>query len=254
MKKFSWIILTHNRAEIVRKSVEYNFVNMGESIHRDNDLEIIWCDNGSDEDGITEAIEYFAPDVVIMNKGNLGVAKGYNRALALATGEYVVITGCDMLMPLNWLETFHQHITAIPGIACMYSRPLEEAPERARGGDYGEWKIEERNGLTIAQGMPIGRRILSRELLREIGYFHEGLGLYGWDDVVWADRAERVCEDRGLMTYVIPDQICEHLGKTQDSPEYKAFKEAEAKDPEKQKVIAEYRRAGCPRVDPYGSN
>lgn len=251
----SWVVLTYNRCESVRKAITHCMEYAGEKWD-----ELVWVDNGS-VDGVRDFMRSLKPDVTILNKENLGVAKGYNRGLALSSCDYVVITGCDMLMPDGWLRTFKEYVRRIPqtGVACIYSGPLSWVPERARKGTPEElWKRETLNGLDIVHAMPIGRRILSRRLLMEIGFFHEGFGLYGWDDVVWGHRAEKICDEKGLLYYVIPDQIAEHLGTEgvmmfdgKDDFDYHAFKKKEADDRNKHKLMAELSRQGWPYFNPY---
>lgn len=222
--------------------------------------EMVWVDNGS-SDGVRDFMHSLKPDVTILNKKNLGVAKGYNRGLALSSCDYIVITGCDMLMPDGWLRTFKEYVRRIPqtGVACMYSGPLCWVPERARFGTPDEpWKRETINGLDLIHAMPIGRRILSRSLLKEIGYFHEGFGLYGWDDVVWGCRAEKVCDEKGLLYYVIPDQMAHHLGTEgsvsfdgKDESGYHAFKKKEVEDKSKHLLMSTLAKQGWPRFSPY---
>lgn len=253
--KVSWLVLTYNRAEKVQRAITHNMRTAGRKWH-----ELVWVDNGS-IDGVRSVMQAAKPDVSVLHATNLGVAAGYNRAMALATGTHMVITGCDMLMPECWLDTMCRYFEAIPetGVACMYSGPLSWVPERARkGGGDGKWLREERGGLPIVHAMPIGRRMFSRELLRSTGYLREDFGLYGWEDCEWGHRAERVCDEKKLLYYVIPDQIAEHLGTEgvigfdgKDEREYHAFKQAETKDPKKQEVMSRCRAQNWPYYTPY---
>lgn len=248
--KISLIVLTMNRPEIVQKAMLHNYKFAGRDID-----ELIWVDNGSDDmPAMLEVMSKFAPDVMVLNSKNLGVAKGYNRGFAMATGDYVVITGCDMMMPGNWLDLFDEYVTKIPdtGIACIYSRPLEQVRERI----LGERTIV--NGLPIQPALPIERRIMKRELFLEIGYLREDFGLYGWEDVEWSARALKVCREKGLRTYMIPGFQAEHLGTEgilqhdgKDDGSYHAFKRREALDPQKQMVIQKAKQEGYPRINPY---
>lgn len=264
----SWVILTYNRADKVERAITHCMRNAGEKWD-----ELVWCDNGS-ADGVRDFMMSLEPDTAVLNKANRGVASGYNRAMAMATCDYVVITGCDMLMPPNWLKTFKDYIRRVPrtGIACMYSGPLGWVPERARdpkdlpadsftveyNGRVQKWYQSSVNGLPFVHAMPIGRRILSRKLLGQIGYFPECFGLYGHDDVAWAHRAEKICDMQGLHYYVIPDQIPEHLGTEgvakpdgKDESQYHAFKMAEAADPEKARTMSRLQAEGWPYFNPF---
>lgn len=245
----SWVILTYNRRETVTKAIDHCMANAGAKWD-----EIVWVDNGS-TDGMENTLFNFEPDVAVLNNTNLGVAKGYNRGMALATKDYIVITGCDMKMPNNWLRTFKEYVEHIPqtGVACMYSRHWTEKPERIR-----KFGIDDVHGLPIVHAMPIERRIFRRDLLADFGYLPETFGLYGVEDLCWAYRAEKVCAEKGLLTYVIPGFVAEHLGTEgvnkadgKDSFEYHAFKQKEVQDASKLIEFERLRDLGWPKSSPY---
>ncbi len=243
----SWVILTFNRADIVKKSVLHNMRTAGDTWD-----EIVWCDNGS-TDGVRDFMMHYA-DVGVLHKTNLGVAKGYNAALGMARKDYIVITGSDMLMPEGWLCHFKEYVRRIPntGVACIYSKPLALCPERVRG------PAQIVNSLPLVPALAIERRIFKRSLLSDIGYFPEEFGKYGFDDVCWAERAEIVAREKGLINYVIPTMIAEHLGTEgvarhngKDAADYHAMKRKEVFDPDKSVAFAKRREAGWPRFGPY---
>lgn len=248
----SWVILTHNRAEIVERSFFHNSFNA-----RYPAREVIWCDNGSNADQRKQLeFTFYHVATKILNSDNLGAAKGYNRAMGLATSDYIVITGCDMLMPEGWLRTFMDYVTRIQntGMAVMYSRPLAKCPERLRG------PRQTINGLDIIPAFPVERRIFRRELLADFGYFPETFGLYGFDDLALAHRIEQVCKEKGLLSYLIPDQIPIHLdGEGVDTPKYgdstedkyHQMKHKEATDPAKRAEFARLRALNFPRFTPF---
>ncbi len=246
----SLIMLTFNRENTVRESLRHNKAHAGADW-----TEVIHCDNGS-EDSVREVVEEeLHPDVRIYNRENLGVAKGYNRAMAMATKEWVLITGCDRKLPENWLKTLLEHITVIPntGVISIYAHPMDKCPERARG-------IEEViNGKLIQKAMPMGARIMRRELLKDAGYMHEGFGLYGWEDVVWGHSVENVCYRKGLESYIIPGLYSQHLGDTgisethtgYDPHDYWKFKQKEVKEAYKQELMKSLCAQGYPPYRPY---
>jgi glycosyltransferase involved in cell wall biosynthesis len=244
--RISLIILTFNRAEFVRRAVAHNLANANHPID-----ELIWVDNGS-TDHVRDVMREHGPDVCVLNKTNLGVAKGYNRGFALATGDYILITGCDMLMPDGWLAAFRAYLIAIPntGVACMFH------PTRA--AELGD-RVLHASGLAYQACTPWGRRIVSRELLtKKIGYLREDFGLYGWEDVEWGERAARVCREENLLTYSIPGFVPKHLGTEgvrahdgKDAADYHAFKRREAVDPAKKATLERCRALGHPYFNPY---
>lgn len=245
----SWVILTFNRGAMVKQAIEHCMANAGDTWE-----ELVWVDNGS-TDGLQFNIrDKFNPDVLVLNAANRGVARGYNQAMGLASKDYILITGCDMLMPDNWLKTFKEYVRRIPntGVACMYSKEMDAVPERLRGSP------QTFNGLPIVHAMPIERRIFKRTLLKNFGYFPETFGLYGYDDMAWAYRAESTCREEGWPCYMIPNQVAVHLGTEginpadgKDDIEYHAFKRREALDPAKQAELRRLRAEGFPRFSPY---
>lgn len=255
--KVTWVVLFWNRVDLLRQAMEHNIANTGVARH---DYELVMVDNGS-VDGATDYAETLNPETLVKNHKNLGVAKGYNRGMVMATGEFIVITGMDMLMPDNWMRTYLDYFEKIPdtGVVSMYSGPLSWVPERARGGKGpGDWVYETINGLPTVKGMPFGRRMFRTDMLKHFGYFYEGLGLYGYEDVHWGFRAEQVCDEMGLRYYVIPDKIPQHLGTEgiklydgMDGKEYHAFKQREANDPEKHRIIADLGSRGWPIERPF---
>ena len=247
--KISLVVLTFNRKGIVQRALTENFKSAGFPID-----EFVYVDNGS-SDGVPEwVIGTFRPDITVLNKCNLGVAKGYNRGFVLSTGDWIVITGCDMLMPTKWLYKMKTAAEAIPnsGVVCIFSHRLAEVPERVRGDE------QHINGIKMRPVIPSGRRMMSRGLLKTVGYLREDFGFYGWEDVEWAERCHRRCREQGLLTYVLPDDIAEHLGTEgispsdgKDSVEYHKFKAQEVNESRKRELLHKCRVTGYPYYNPF---
>lgn len=250
--KVTWVVLFFNREALLRQAMAHNIEKAGFS-----DYELVMVDNGS-TDGATEYARSLKPDTLVINKENMGVSHGYNRAMVMARGEFIVITGMDMLMPDNWMTCFLEHFEKIPntGVASMYTCPLSGVPERARGGKPGEWIFEEVNGLRIAKGMPFGRRMFRTSMLKHFGYFQH-FGLYGYEDIAWAGTVEKYCAEHGLRCYAIPDKVCEHIQNTRldlqgpEREDYVKFKKAEVADPYKLNRLKELGDQGWPAARPF---
>ena len=250
----SWLLLTYNRADTVRKAFAHCARNAGRDYG-----ELVWVDNGSaasERDAIARCLDEHAraPVTKIHFPENRGVAKGYNACLGNARGTHVVITGCDMLMPDGWLQSMARCFDTIArtGIVTIYAAPIGETPERIRG------PLETVNGIELQPAMPIGRRMLSRELLSRIGYFNEGFGMYGWDDVAWGHRAEKICREENLRFYNLPDLIAQHLGTegnaaydSKDAQAYWRWKKSQVDDPAKQQLLKALEARGWPRFSPF---
>lgn len=247
--KISWVILTYNRVALVNKAITHNLENAGTAFH-----EMIWVDNGS-FDGTFELANSFKPDLLIRNHSNLGVARGYNQGMVMATGDWIVITGCDMLMPDNWLKKFAGYCQQVPNTACasMYSVPIDTVPERFPEGP----KLKFISQLPLIEAMPIDRRMFRRDLLKKIGYLREDFGLYAWEDVEWACRLTKHCKENGLITYLIPSQVPHHLQNDEwykNNPamkKYQAFKDKLTMSSRSAKLLKKCQDDGYPYYNPF---
>lgn len=240
--KISWLILTYNRADIVYKSLRHNFDNAGRGWD-----ELIWVDNGS----LNPEVPDCEPTISVGFDKNRGVARGYNAAMALATGDLLLITGCDRLMPDNWLakmvEPFERNYPV--AATCIWERPAARHPERILQ------RQTERYGYQSV--LPLGARLFTRDLVRRAGFLREDFGLYGWEDVEWAHRAARTAAEFGLHCFLIPE-TAEHLGSEgayaydgKDDADYHAFKKREAEDPKKRELFEKCKREGFPYYNPF---
>lgn len=181
---------------------------------------------------------------------NLGIPKGYNRGMAVSSGTHVVITGCDRIMPTDWLKTWAHYIDQIPNTATI-SCYTDEHPGRRREPP------EVINGLTIQKAMPCEARICSKEFLLKAGFFREDFGLYGYEDSEWIDRAEVTARAHDYLHYVIPGMdLAAHL-KDDDFPHtfngmsYRDWKTKENSDPRKAILFKQLWEEGSPYYNPY---
>lgn len=249
MLKVSLVLLTWNRAQSVIYSLSENLKSAEYPIH-----EIIHVDNGSTDRQAVDWINWeIGADVQILHGGNLGVAKGYNRGMLLATGSHIVITGCDRLMPKGWLSSMVRAAEKIPetGVISCYSTPcaaymLDQFQSRWRGQEH------ERNGVVIREAHVAEARFHSREFLHKAGLFREDFGLYGYEDVEWAERAARVARENGWLNYVLPKLgYATHLPDTDGGAGYGEFKADHNLMPWKKELAERCWSLGNPYYNPY---
>jgi glycosyltransferase involved in cell wall biosynthesis len=242
--KLSQIILTFNRKQTVERVVDENIARAESKVD-----ELIWCDNGS-TDGIRDIIPKYNPDVVILNRDNLGSSKGYNRAIAMTTGDYILHLGCDILFQQGWLRTIREHLEKIPNTG-MITIPCEgvSLDESIQGS------VKIVNGCKIQPIMcPTGVHVISRKLWKKCGYYDESFGLYGNEDCEWIERARRDCPALGLMSYWIVgfcgvhqlDSVSFKVG----DKDYWDFKVCEARNHGKNRMC-ELSKKGFPYFNPY---
>lgn len=242
--KISLIIVTYNRPEIAERAFHHNIQNAGHTIN-----EVIWVDN------LSEKFPILCADKVIMHNRNLGFSKGYNTGILNSSGTHMVILGCDLLMPKDWLKTYVQCFEAIPntGVVSTYSKPLDKIPERLMSKSSC-WI----NGIEIQDSLPMEVMMFSRNFLKQVGYFREDFGLYGWEDVEWGNRSNRVANECRYLNYTLPKMMCEHLGcegvdewDGRGDQEYHAFKKKESEDPKKKELLEKCRLENWPYYNPY---
>jgi len=249
LKTVSLVILTWNRMPSVAKSVASNLKTAEYPIH-----EIVHVDNGSEEGYCDWFKKTFNPAVQVRHAENKGVAVGYNRGLALASGDYVVITGCDRIMPQGWLKTWMEHYEAIPNtgtICCLSTVLTKDVAAPFKGSPL---KV---NGKEIIVQYPMEARICSKEFLFGAGFFREDFGLYGYEDAEWANRADRYAKEKGLINYMIPalqraDYLtCEDFEIQVDGKDYWQHKQDLHKDPRRKELFVWCRNNGNPYYNPY---
>lgn len=256
--KVSLVILTFNRWKTVQSCLTENLARAGHDVH-----EIIHVDNGSsfiveEKRHLADLFkEYFRPEIQIRHRENLGVAKGYNRGLLMATGSHVVITGCDRIMPAGWLKAFVDAQTKIPstGVISCYSHPTAtslagDLPKRYQGVERNI------NGVRIIPAMACEARFHSKEFLHEAGLFREDFGLYGYEDVEWVERAKRVARENGLLNYILPDLgLAEHIVDDDEQMPggklYGAFKNEQNKKARDSDIAQRAFVFGNPYYNPY---
>jgi N-acetylglucosaminyl-diphospho-decaprenol L-rhamnosyltransferase len=163
------------------------------------DFEVIVADNGS-TDGSVDFIRANFPAVRIVENGeNLGFAKGNNRGIAVAKGEYVLILNPDTIILDRALEklvafadtrpesgAFGPRVLNPDGSYQISARPIPTVSSalvsalylrrlgryfRAFGSDtYPNWQGEEERTIGFALGCAL---LLRGELLKRLGGFDE---------------------------------------------------------------------------------
>ncbi len=245
MIEVSLIILTWNRKKSVELSLRLNLERAGYPIR-----EIVHVDNGSEGIFCDWFAANFRPAVQVRHADNQGVARGYNRGLALATSSHVVITGCDRILADQWLADWVRCFETIPntGVVSSYTGPY---PERFRGLRL------ECNGITIQRAIPVEARMHSKRFLYLTGYFREDFGLYGYEDAEWSDRAEKRAAENGLLNYILPDmKHAEHLldndfGVALAAEDYATWKKMIHPDPWNKALWLDSHQRNSPYYNPY---
>lgn len=250
---WAWIILTFNRPKTVVEAFKKNW----ESIRNKPD-QLIWVDNGSHPENIGQMSEVLGSKAttIVLHQENLGVSKGYNTGMVLARTDLLCITGCDRLMPERWADRMIECFDKIPetaAVSCYSEYKRENIMDRYFNG----YEIQNINGIEVIDAEPFEARMWTRQMLSEVGYFHEGFGLYGYEDCHWGPRFKKVAKEKGNRCFTFPDFNAVHLADSSfqvdmnDSPDYVAFKKKENDQDWKWPLMEKLASEGYPRFTPY---
>jgi len=250
---WAWIILTWNRP----KTVVEAFLKNWASISNKPD-QLIWVDNGSQDKNLLKIAEVLGQKAttVVRHVENLGVSKGYNTGMVLARTDLIAITGCDRVMPERWADRMIECFDRIPetgSVACYSEYEREKIIDRYFNG----YNIQNINGLEVIDAEPFEARMWTREMMEKVGYFHEGFGLYGYEDCHWGPRFKQVAAKMGKRCFTFPDFNAVHLGDSSfqtdmnDQPDYVAWKKEENDQAWKWELVKKLEREGYPRFTPY---
>lgn len=180
-------------------------------------MEVIVCDNGS-EDGSVEMIRQEFPEVILIeNKKNLGFAAGNNPGIRKSRGRYVLLLNTDTEVPRETLRRMIAFMDATPQagastckvmlpdgtldwachrgfptpwVAFTYLTKLEKLfPKTKLFGEYHQGykdlaSIHEVDCIVGAFFM------VRREVIEEVGLLDEDYFMYG-EDIDWAYRIRK---------------------------------------------------------------
>ncbi len=211
-KKVSIIILGFNQVGYTKKCIDSIIENTRQK------YELILVDNGSQDN----TAEYFnsLPDAkVIINRENLGVAKGWNQGLKLATGDYVLIFNNDTIVHPNWLENMVRLAECNPKIGIVGPRSnnisgpqkIEDCPIKTEEDikDFStNWQTS--NNLSAFEFERITGfcMLISKKAFKDIGFFDERYGKGNFEDDDYCLRARY----RGYQLLVANDSFVFHFG------------------------------------------
>ena len=173
MKKVSIIIPCFNQGEWIKEAVE-SAVNQTYK-----NVEIVIINDGStdnSEDVIHSLCEKY-PDIVFINeKKNHGVVYARNKAIQMASTEYILPLDADDKIALSYVEKAVKILEENPNIGIVYSRA------RIFGTKNKEWKLAEFSREKILYSNCIFASAMFRKSdFEKIGGYKEYMK-DGWED------------------------------------------------------------------------
>jgi GT2 family glycosyltransferase len=203
MMRFSLVIPTHNRREVLRRCLEA-------ATRQDyTDYGVIVVDDAS-TDGTADMVQREWPQVrLIRQVPNRGPAAARNRGIAAAAGEIVAFTDDDCVVPPDFLSRLAEGFRRYPQVAGVggYMEAPDELLVRnpyARYESYLTHHVYRAGSQPYVGGMecPAGgtnSMAYRRETLLAVGGFDEGFQGAGAED---ADIKQRIVEAGNLLLYL----------------------------------------------------
>lgn len=212
------MIVTYNRVELTKKTIECLFKNT----HYPYNL--IFVDNGSSDNTVSylektckdnvSKVESFKNYTIKKNKRNLGIARGRNQCLKLSTSKWLTTFDNDVLVPDGWLTKCIDVLTANASYGAIgVNMENKDYPLVKKGGFEFQYKT---NGTLGTACM-----VFNRKLHKMLGFFSEDYKDYAHEDADFGVRIRLL----GLKLGYIKEKGT-HIGEGKyDKGEYRKFKD-----------------------------
>jgi len=169
----SIIILTNN----INYSLFHYTGNCIGSVKEHTNLpyEIILVDNGSTVK--PGKLEDYNVDKVIVNEKNEGIAKAWNQAIRMSSGEYICLLNNDAMVFDMWLEDLQEALGKVDLVMAtpMYGEPFSRGHEALqKRAQWADKPIEE----SFSDFRDFSCVLAKKQLFRDIGMFDEQFFMY----------------------------------------------------------------------------
>ena len=222
-KDIAVVVLTHNRAHLLRQCVENVLLRTSPATR-----EIVIWDNASSDETAAYLGSLDDPRIrVIRNDENVG-QNGYARAFRETTASYLVELDDDVVdAPAGWDAILLDAFLRLPKIgflaADLVDDPHDEASHVRHHVRPHEYTLVEENGVRLLRGPTGGGcAMTSRELNQRVGGFREQKAVFWLEDQTYiGDIAEL-----GFEAAVLADLKVHHTGGPYyagTTPEKEAF-------------------------------
>jgi GT2 family glycosyltransferase len=185
-------------------------------------VEIIVVDNASD-DGSADIATSVGADLVVENPINAGFAVAASQAIALASGQWIIMTNPDLVMDDYFIKAITEAVTTAPNdVACFapeiyFAADVVRLNSRGIGVDHVGLPAEIGKGQLVSDALvPTeifagsgGGSILRRAALDHVGAFDPLYFAY-YEDVDLAWRLQR----SGWKALFLPSARASHAGSS----------------------------------------
>lgn len=178
--RFSVIIPVYNVAPYLRDCLDSVL-----TASRGYEVEVLAIDDGS-TDGSSEILDSYKPRVIVEHRSNGGVSAARNRALELATGDWIVFVDADDFVRETIFEDLSQTIAAHPGCD-LVAYGLNGLWDRLDWGssDLTPTEVEISSAIPSALALrSFGQHAYRRDVLGGIRF----PAIHGGEDIVFACR------------------------------------------------------------------
>jgi GT2 family glycosyltransferase len=204
-KRLSICMLTIDRFEITKRTVEHNLANCGLPADQ---VELMVVDNGSADMNLIAWLKQIKPEYLRLNAHNEGVARMQNHMIAAAQGEFICLFGNDILMPDNWAkdmievyETVERDCPGVwPGLVGI------DCLNKAKEGTL----MQVNDSLSVVTAWNVfGTAIFNRErITTNVGYLCNRYHPYGLEDSDFHYRLNKA----GFTNFYLSGKTSQHIG------------------------------------------
>lgn len=197
-----------------------------------NDYEIIFVDNGSEDDSCSIALDNYSQIKLIALDANYGFSKAVNEGIKASSSDFVVLLNNDTELEKEWLNNLIKCIESYDNIFSCSSKMIRYY-EREKTDDAGDgynifgWSYKKGDGLPNLKynrdgqvfASCAGAAIYRRKIFDEIGYFDENFFAYLEDmDISYRARIH------GYKNVYCSDAVVYHIASATSGSRYNAFK------------------------------
>lgn len=211
--KISLCLLTYDRYEITKRTLEHNIPRMENKWGCT--WELLWADQGSSDLRVLDLVRGYNPVYTRLNKSNEGIARAQNQLMLRATGDIISFFPNDILLPDKWLEhllnwSVAVHDSGLVGMHCVADLPPLTTID-GMTAHFIDKKIDK----------VFGTMFFRRAVMEKIGAHFEGFDVYGLEDSDWNNRITLA----GFKSFYIPGVTSEHIGwDTDEQTDYRKMK------------------------------